>query len=352
MDDKSSGFQKAGPADSWYETSVGFNNHTYWTYNSNSQVYNYAKWVPSLPQAGNYEVFAFIPKSRADTKNARYRIRHNGQDNSYVVDQSIYFDKWVSLGTYSFAASGEQYVYLDDVTGETYASRKIGFDAVKFVLKNGAPPPTAVPTVPAPTAVPTVPAPTAVPSATPVPSPTTPAPVPTATATTVPPTPTPILPTCPITPILGFGRIWSTYETVRNRLGCPVELEKSIWSAEETFSNGYMFWRGDLGVIYALFSNKKFQQSVDTWTSAEPEWDTSIVPPPGLYQPKRGFGKYWREGVVPPSSTVRDTLSWATTEEHGLTASWQAYAGGLMLWSNSQGIFVLYYDNYTWEQYH
>jgi hypothetical protein len=342
VDDTSSGFQKAGPSDSWYEFAVGYSGHIYWTYNSVTQLYNSAKWVPSLPQAGNYEVFAFIPKSHADTKSARYQIHHNGQDNAYVLDQSIYFDKWVSLGTYSFAANGDEYVYLDDVTGEAYASRKIGFDAVKFVGgASGTPVPTAVPTVPGPTAVP----PTSVP---PTAVPTTPVPTRTATPT---PSPTPTLPACPITPLLGFGRIWSTYPQVRDRLGCPVETEKSTWSAEETFVNGYMFWRGDLGVIYSLFSDKAFLQFVDTWTSAEPEWDTTIVPPAGLYQPKRGFGKVWREGDVPPASKVRDKLSWATTEELGLMGSWQAYAGGLMLWSSTHGIFVLYYDNYTWEHY-
>jgi len=350
VDDLSSGFHKSGPAESWYDRAVGYLEHTFWTYNSTSVVYNYAKWVPTFALAGNYEVLAFIPKSRADTKNARYTIRHSGQDHSRVADQSLYFDTWLSLGTYSFAASGDQYVYLDDVTGETYASKKIGFDAVKFVLKDGVSP-TATRTLTPPTATPTVPAPTAAPSATPLPSATSPAPVPTATATTGPPAPTPSVPACPITPILGFWNVWSTHETLRNRLGCPVEQENFVWSGEQTFENGYMFWRGDLSVIYALFSNGKFQQSVDTWTSAEPEWDTTIVAPPGLYQPKRGFGKYWREGVVPPASTVRNTLGWATIEEQGLTASWQAYAGGLMLWSSSHGVFVLYYDNYTWEKY-
>lgn len=338
VDNKDSGFQKGGPSDSWYELAIGYKNHIYWTYNSDSRVYNYAKWVPKLPAAGNYEVQVFIPKSRADTKNARYRIRHNGQEHTYPLDQSIYFDKWVSIGTYYFAASGDEHVYLDDVTGEPYAAKKIGFDAVKFVRKAGTPAPTAVRTaVPTATRVP----PTAVPTATTV--------APTATPTT--PAPTPTLPACPITPLLGFGRIWSTYPAVRNRLGCPVELEKNTWSAEETFVNGYMFWRGDLSVIYALYSDHKWQQFVDTWSEGQQEWDPGIVPPPGFYQPKRGFGKVWREQLVQPGITVRDKLSWATTEERGLMASWQAYAGGLMLWSNSHGIFVLYYDNYTWESY-
>jgi hypothetical protein len=341
VDNKDSGFQKSGPAESWYERSVGYKDHIYWTYNSTSQLYNYAKWTPQLPGAGNYEVLVYIPRDRADTKSARYAIHHNGVDNSASVNQSIYFDKWVSIGTYYFAASGNEYVYLNDVTGEPYASRKIGFDAVKFVPKNGAVPtattvaPTAVPTAISPTATsPT--APTAVP------------PTPTPTATT-PPTPT--LPTCAISPILGFGRIWSTYPEVRSRLGCPVEVEQSSWSAEQTFVNGFMFWRGDRSLVYALYSDGKWQSFVDTWAAPQDEWDVSIVPPAGFFQPKRGFGQVWREQFVQPGVTVRDKLSWASTEERGLNASWQGYTGGLMLWSDVHGFFVLYYDNNTWSQY-
>jgi hypothetical protein len=337
VDDLTSGFQKAGPSNTWWERAIGYDSHMWWTYNSTTQAYNSARWFPNLPQAGNYEVFAFIPKSRADTRSARYRIHHNAQDNVFVLDQSVYFDKWVSIGTYHFADNGDEYVYLDDVTGEAYASKKVGFDATKFVLKDGVSPPPAQPTP-----VPPTPAP---------PPPPAPTPVPTAVPTAIPsPVPT-VVPGCPISPILGFGRVWSTYSTVRTRLGCPVELEKGTWSAEQTFVNGYMFWRGDLGVIYTLFSDKKYQQFADTWTSAEPEWDVSIVPPAGFYQPKRGFGKVWREGDVSPSGKVRDKLSWATIEERGLSMSWQAYTGGLMLWSNTQGFFVLYNDNYTWERY-
>jgi hypothetical protein len=336
VDDKSSGFQKGGPINSWYERSIGYLGHIYWTYSSDSMVYNYAKWTPSLPQAGNYEVQVFIPKSQADTRNAKYQIRHNGQDSFKSVDQSLYFDKWVSLGTYYFAAGSGGYVYLSDVTGEPYASRKLGFDAVKWILKGGS--------VPAPTV-----APTAQPTSTQVaPAPTS---TPTPTLVPVPPTPTPTLPACSITPILGFGDIWSTHSGLRTRLGCPVETEKTTWSAEQTFVNGYMFWRGDLSLIYSLYTDGKWQSFVDSWIEGQTEWDVSIIPPAGYYQPKRGFGKVWREQYVQPSILVRDKLSWATHEERGLSASWQAYAGGLMLWSSTSGTFVLYYDNNTWEKF-
>jgi len=40
----------------------------------------------------------------------------------------------VSLGIYDFgSATGSNYVRLNDVTGETYLSKRVGFDAVAFV---------------------------------------------------------------------------------------------------------------------------------------------------------------------------------------------------------------------------
>ncbi len=353
VDNLDAGFQKGGPSSSWYYRSVGYLGHTYWTYNSDAQVYNFAKWIPQLPQAGNYAVYAFIPRQRADTKSARYRIHHGGQEGSRYIDQSVYFDKWVPLGTYYFSADGSEYVYLDDVTGEPYASRKIGFDAVKFVCE--APPvPTATPTpwvvTPAPpTATPTPWVVTATPApvtATPWVITATPSePTPTSTVPGEEPTATPVPPECTITPILGFGRVWNTYATVRTRLGCPAELETNTWSAEQTFIGGYMFWRSDLRLIYALYNDGTWESFVDNWNEGDLEWDPTIVAPAGYYQPKRGFGLVWRE-----QAGVRSKLSWGTIEERGLNASWQTYDGGMMLWSGALGIFVLY-DDGTWSRY-
>ena len=42
------------------------------------------------------------------------------------------------------------------------------------------------------------------------------------------------------------------------------------------------------------------------------------MPPAGLLQPIRGFGKIWRE-----TSGVRDKLGWATVPEQGFDTQWQ-----------------------------
>jgi len=48
------------------------------------------------------------------------------------VNQSTNGDRWVSLGTYWFRGSRDDYVSLADVTYEPYVSRLVAFDAVKW----------------------------------------------------------------------------------------------------------------------------------------------------------------------------------------------------------------------------
>ncbi len=150
---------------------------------------------------------------------------------------------------------------------------------------------------------------------------------------------------CTVTPVLGFGKVWTWYPTVSAGLGCPTGVEQGIWSTEETFQNGYMFWREDLRHIYVLYNNHTWQMFTDTWEQGDAEYDPNIAPPSGLYQPKLGFGKVWRE-----QPGVRDGLGWATMEEHSFWASIQPFDEGLMIWSDAEGVFVLY-SNGTWEDY-
>jgi hypothetical protein len=136
VDDADPGFTKYGPVHWWHDDAVGYKNHIFWTRNNFNRVDNWAKWTPVLPAAGNYEVFVFIPRRHATTSNARYAIVHNNNTwDRHAVNQLLYYDKWVSLGTYHFKADGKEYVYLDDKTDEPYLSRYVGFDAVKFVRR-------------------------------------------------------------------------------------------------------------------------------------------------------------------------------------------------------------------------
>jgi len=291
VDEYNPGFLRGGPASGWRNTTCGYGGHAYWTQNSTYQVYNYGRWTPALPQAGRYTVYVFVPRCNATTTSARYRVYHAGERHDVWVNQSRYYDSWVSLGTFTFNATGGEYVYLSDNTHEAYLSHQIGFDAVKFVLAE------------------------------------------------------PIAPPCSITPRFGFGRVWSTYSSVRTKLGCPLTEETSVAAAEEIFVGGYMFWLSSGPTVYALYNNGTWQAYPDTWASPQPESDPGIVPPWGYYQPVRGFGKVWRE-----NANVRAGLSWATEQERSLDVSWQDFQGGHMLWSNRLGIFMLYNDG-TWRHY-
>ena len=301
VDDRDAGFIWGGPTGSFYGRSTGYRGHLFWTWNGSSRLYNWAKWFPYVSSAGNYEVYVYIASRYFGTKNAQYKITRNGVETSRWVNQNNYYDQWVSLGTYYFGGGSGEYVFLGDNTGEAYATRFVGFDAMKFVKRDGYVPPS-------------------------------------------PPGPPP--PSgCSITPILGFGRVWTNYTHVRAKLGCPTAVEQGIWGAEEAFWGGLMLWRQSPNYIYALYNNGTWQGYSDTWATGQMEWDPALVPPAGYYQPKRGFGKVWRDNPA-----VRSGLGWATTEEYGFFGSVQAFNGGTLFWSPSRGIFALYNDG-TWERF-
>ena len=135
VDELSPGFYFGGPLSGRREAYIGYGGHMYWTYNSTYNYYNYAKWTPSLPRAGYYDVYAYIPRCYATTHSARYRIFHNGLRHDRVINQYIYADQWVHLGCYYFSATGREFVFLADNTHEPRLTRHIGLDAIKFVSR-------------------------------------------------------------------------------------------------------------------------------------------------------------------------------------------------------------------------
>ena len=110
---------------------TGYNGHMWWTGSmaSGGDVC-YVKWTPTLPENGNYEVLAYIPSTYATASGAKYRITYNGGDTVVVLNQAIYSDEWVSLGTYPFLQGQAGFVYLGDETG--VASDNLAFDAMWF----------------------------------------------------------------------------------------------------------------------------------------------------------------------------------------------------------------------------
>ncbi|NIO68589.1 MAG: hypothetical protein GTN71_05970 [Anaerolineae bacterium] len=163
----------------------------------------------------------------------------------------------------------------------------------------------------------------------------TPVPSPTPTVEPPPPTPTPIpTPTlaCALEPVGEFREAWSS------EIGCPEDEEKVIWCAWQEFQHGYMLWRIDTRKI-TVFSLEgadggSWQVYDDTWVDGKYpiDIDPGIVPPPGLVQPKRGFGLVWREQLGGPKSDI----GWALMEEEGLCAVVQSFEKGSMFRYNPE----------------
>ena len=157
-------------------------------------------------------------------------------------------------------------------------------------------------------------------------------------ATPPPPTPTP-------TPCAGTVDERFQIETARlpSRLGCVTGTASQTPSAAQLFERGTMFWLEEGRRIFVLSQEGTWAAFEDTWTEEQPDRDPNLVPPEGLYQPMRGFGKVWRESL----GGGKAPIGWATAPESPSEALVQPFASGLLLQGEAQSVYVLY-DNGTW----
>ena len=201
-----------------------------------------------------------------------------------------------------------------------------------------------------PTVTPLPPAdtPTAMPTDTPAPTPTKqPGATPTPLPPTVTPTPIPLGQNCASDPGGTFAGVWPDY---RHLLGCSVSHQLIIpIIAEEEFQGGHMFWRSDLDQVYVVYDRQANNGAVlaqGNWqTDPAWKWDGSypegigLTPPPGLVEPKRGFGWLWRNYL----NSENGPLGWALDDEYGFdnTGQAQSFEGGIMFKGSSPRIYVL-----------
>lgn len=93
---------------------------------------NYVKWRATIPVAGNYSVYVWLPDglpSRAT--NAKYVVYHSGLNTTYYVDQTQPGGGWILLGTHAMTtlSTGNGVVMLTDEGDSQYVIA----DAVRFV---------------------------------------------------------------------------------------------------------------------------------------------------------------------------------------------------------------------------
>lgn len=138
-------------------------------------------------------------------------------------------------------------------------------------------------------------------------------------------------------------------------LGCPSPFPKlAVPAASQRFERGAMYWvanTGDIaswqaGNIWVIFYDNArgslvWQLYPDYWREGDPV-SGGMTPPPGLFEPIRGFGKLWRENQF-----IRETLGWAVEPESADKAVEQYFRGGAfaIYRMNTDRIYIMKPDN-------
>jgi len=161
-----------------------------------------------------------------------------------------------------------------------------------------------------------------------------------ATSTPAPTEPPTTSTPCEIEPA-HFAALYGHYGP---RLGCATSTEHSTWSAWQPFERGAMLWLEETREIWILEDDGHWQRFQDTWAEDQPESDPNLVPPSGLLQPIRGFGKVWRESLGGPAAAI----GWALAPEQGRQTIWQPFDKGWAIEPEGVATFVVFADG-RWE---
>ncbi len=134
-------------------------------------------------------------------------------------------------------------------------------------------------------------------------------------------------------------------------LGCPAPFPAVLFSAaSQRFERGAMYWipiaplyawryTGNIWVVF--YDNARgslvWQVYASRWREGMPE-NGGLTPPPGLFEPIRGFGEVWRS--VP---SLRETLGWAVEPEQADRTIMQYFQSGayVIYRVNSDRVYIL-----------
>jgi photosystem II stability/assembly factor-like uncharacterized protein len=135
------------PQTYWYPFSNNRGHTAYLTLNTSdpSHSTNSGEWHPLIPQAGYYQVEAYLAGHdpitwctgagrtiNQDTTQARYSIHHDYGVTNRTVSQDPLSNQWIILGEYYFSAGNGGYVSLSDLNAEAEYSTTISFSAMRF----------------------------------------------------------------------------------------------------------------------------------------------------------------------------------------------------------------------------
>jgi len=133
IDDDSACFTPGGNPTYWNVASEGYDGALRWTHTTSSDtVDNHGIWALDLVAAGDYLVEVYAAPGYAESELATYVVRHGGETTAVTFDQSAH-DGFATLGTFAFAAGGDQSIRLNDNSGEPFSDMtRIAFDAIRL----------------------------------------------------------------------------------------------------------------------------------------------------------------------------------------------------------------------------
>jgi len=134
IDDGDACFGAGGPSATLrHVTDAGMDSDLIWTHATAATTEaNFATWSLYFAEAGTYQVEAYTANAYATSKQATYEVNHAGGMAAATIDQSA-VDGWQLLGTFDFAAGGDQSIHLGDNTGEASTDQaQLVFDAIRL----------------------------------------------------------------------------------------------------------------------------------------------------------------------------------------------------------------------------
>lgn len=77
-----------------------------------------ARWIPEIPESGEYAVYISYSSKENSTTDAHYRVYHSGGETNFLVNQQVGGGTWIYLGHFRFERGGENAVELSNRSKE------------------------------------------------------------------------------------------------------------------------------------------------------------------------------------------------------------------------------------------
>ena len=122
VDDRSPGFVWGGPSSGWHSRQWGYNGWLYWTGTAGTAPTTGASGIPTWRPPAITKCRS-MSRPYANATRANYVVNLNGAQHVRTVNQAIYSNQWISLGSFWFQGGAGEFVYLSDFTGEAHVSR-------------------------------------------------------------------------------------------------------------------------------------------------------------------------------------------------------------------------------------